>query len=109
MKKLWSNYSYVIIILALSCIIAFTANLLNKTEDQGKYITITIEEGDSLWGIAGDLSNTHSMDRAEIMNWLMKYNSLDGETIIAGEKMIVPVKKIEQGFGTELASADENR
>ncbi|WP_043929838.1 cell division suppressor protein YneA [Bacillus sp. EB01] len=108
MKKIWSNYSYVIIILALSCIFAFSANILNKPADENKYITVTIEEGDSLWEIAGELSENHSMDRSEIVNWLKKNNQLAGETIFPGEELIVPVKKNRLETGTELASAGEN-
>ncbi|WP_059170214.1 LysM peptidoglycan-binding domain-containing protein [Bacillus sp. FJAT-27445] len=105
MKKFLKNNSYAILLILFSCLTAGAVSLFNEPATEDTYMTITIKEGDSLWAVAGELADQHSLERAEIINWVKKNNALESETIFPGDKLLVPVKKLAIDGGQQLASA----
>ncbi|MGJ7912597.1 cell division suppressor protein YneA [Neobacillus sp. LXY-1] len=95
MKKLWSKYSFTIILVILSCSLAFILSVKNQTIDQDKYVKVTVSEGDSLWKISKQYSGLHSLSNEEFVNWVKKHNENIGEEIYPGEKIMIPVSKDE--------------
>ena len=55
------------------------------------YTQIEIEEGDSLWGIAGEyMEHGPYESRKEYMNEVVELNQLSSTTIIKGQHLVVP-------------------
>ncbi|MFB5194249.1 LysM peptidoglycan-binding domain-containing protein [Neobacillus sp. KR4-4] len=105
MKKLWNKYSYAIILIILSCSLSFILSFQHHSNDQDKYLKITISEGDSLWEISDQYSEQHSLSNQEFVSWIKKHNEIDEDLIFPGEEIIIPVSN-EKGLTTqELASA----
>lgn len=102
MKKLWKQYSYAITLIILSCSLAFLLSLQQESED--KYVKVTISEGDSLWEIANQYSEQHSLSHKEFVSWVKKMNKNSSDQIFPGEEIIIPVR-IDNQSTTELASA----
>lgn len=59
LKKLWKNYSYAIILVTLTMIAAIIIkfNLPNTHQ----YLTITIQDGESLWEISQKYEEQHGL------------------------------------------------
>ena len=106
MKKIWDRYSYAILLLILSCAVAFILSLRFNADVEEKFLTITVSEGDSLWEISNQYSNQHSYSNDEFVSWVQKHNEIDGDRIYPGEEIIIPVN-YEVGSLTEYASAVE--
>lgn len=103
MKKLWENYSYAMILLAVSLIFSFVAKAQLNNEDA--YITVTIEEGQTLWKIAETFAGEHNLTENEFVSWVEKENGIVGETIFPGDELVIPVVA-EQIEPTQLAGAE---
>lgn len=106
MKNLWNQYSYAIILLLVSCSIALILSFQHNSNDQDKYLKVTITEGDSLWKISNQYSGQHSLSNKEFVSWVKKHNKNVDDQIFPGEEIIIPVST-ESSDTTELASAIE--
>ncbi|WP_210367454.1 LysM peptidoglycan-binding domain-containing protein [Bacillus sp. REN3] len=90
MKKLWNHYSYAIVLIAVSLIFSLVAKVhLNSSDDS--YITVTIEEGQSLWEIADIFSEEHNLSESEFVRWVQKENGIMDEKIYPGDELVIPV------------------
>jgi LysM repeat protein len=91
MKKLWSKYSYVMILVGLSLAgtIIFSLVFPASTEE---YLKITISDGDTLWNLSEEYADYHHLSRADFIEWVEQYNGISGERIYAGQELMIPVK-----------------
>ncbi|WHY02568.1 LysM peptidoglycan-binding domain-containing protein [Neobacillus sp. DY30] len=104
MKKIWDRYSYAILLIILSCLVAFSLSLRFNTEETETFLTITVSEGDSIWKISNQYSSQHSFSNDEFISWVKHHNEIEGDKIFPGEELIIPVN-YEVGSMTEYASA----
>lgn len=104
MKKILNQYSYAILLIVLSCSLAFLLSLRFDSSEEEKYIKITISEGDSLWKISDQYSEQHSLTNNDFVRWVKQHNEIDGDQIFPGDEIIIPVNH-DAPFPTELASA----
>lgn len=56
-----------------------------------RYISIRIEEGDSLWSIASEYKS-QATDIKHYMNTIRELNNIQGSVIYASEYLIIPVE-----------------
>lgn len=103
MKKLWENYSYALILIAVSLIFSLVAKAQLNNEDA--YITVTIEEGQSLWEIAEVFAGEHNFTENEFVSWVEKENGIIGEIVFPGDELVIPVVA-EQMEPTQIAGAE---
>ncbi|WP_316568584.1 LysM peptidoglycan-binding domain-containing protein [Neobacillus sp. YIM B06451] len=108
MKKLLINNSYVVLLIFFSSLCAGAVSYFSKPATEDTYMTITVKEGDSIWAVAEELAERHSMDRSDIINWVKKNNELASDTIYPGDKIIVPIKKLTISEGQQLASVGKD-
>ncbi|WP_421384800.1 cell division suppressor protein YneA [Bacillus salacetis] len=105
--SIWRNYSYVILLMGLAVIMGFLS--LMKVDTGESYQTVTVKEGDSLWVIAEELSDGHTMSTKDLVKWVSEKNNLATDIIKPGDSLIIPVEKSthlnEKHF--ELASGTE--
>jgi hypothetical protein len=68
--------------------------------DPSEYKTITVKNGDSLWGLAATYRG--NMSNQEFVSWVEKENNLtDRNTIQVGEKIVLPIKRVPTGGSSE--------
>ncbi|NWQ40414.1 LysM peptidoglycan-binding domain-containing protein [Bacillus sp. EB106-08-02-XG196] len=104
MKKIIEKYSYAILLIILSCSLAFILSLRFNSNVEEKFVTIMVSEGDSLWKISTQYSNQHSYSNNEFVSWVKQHNNIEGDRIYPGDEITIPVN-LEAGSLTEYASA----
>lgn len=107
MKKLWIQNSYVIILIILSFVTAFVLAFQFDSFKQNKYIEVTVMEGDSIWKIADDYSDMHSLSNEQFVHWVERHNSIEGDLILPGDKVIIPVKNQSESINEFASAAQE--
>ncbi|MDP4170207.1 MAG: LysM peptidoglycan-binding domain-containing protein [Bacillota bacterium] len=100
MKKIWSNYSYAIILIVISCISALCLSFKSDMQSDKKYIKVTVEQGDTLWEIANNYTSGSSLSGDQFVSWVKLHNQINGDQIFPGQKIVVPIPK-------DLSTADE--
>lgn len=102
MKQLWNKHSYTIVLIGLSLMTALIyTGFSSNTSDQ--YITVTVEEGESVWEIAEQFANDHSLSPKQFVHWVQEKNGINGDIVHPGDQLLIPVKIHELEY-TELAS-----
>ncbi|MCQ6276285.1 LysM peptidoglycan-binding domain-containing protein [Bacillus sp. V3B] len=91
MKKLWKNYSYAIILVVLT-MIALWLIKINVASSPEHYMTITVMDGDSLWGISQKYESQHGLTEKEFVEWVEQYNGIYGDNIFSGDNLVIPIK-----------------
>jgi LysM repeat protein len=109
MKTLWNHYSYAIVLILLSLVIAFCISLRFNTFHHNQFVTVTVSEGDSLWKIAEDYSEDQSLSKKEFVNWVKTHNQIEEDKIFPGEKIVIPVSSKEQTSNEYASAADSER
>lgn len=92
MRKIWSQYSFAILLICLSLVIALVLASKSQSTINDDFLSVTIEEGDSLWELA--IMYEHDLTPKQFINWVKKTNRID-EEIRVGDSIIIPVKKEE--------------
>lgn len=90
MKKIWTNNSYTILLIATSLILSFVLASGLKSDDE-KYITVTVESGASLWEMAEHFAADHNLSNHEFVAWVERKNGISNGKIFVGEELILPV------------------
>lgn len=90
MKKIWQNNSYTILLIATSLILTLIVASGLEFDDE-KYITITVQSGETLWKMAEDYSEDHNLSKTEFVAWVEKKNGVSNGKIYAGDELILPV------------------
>jgi LysM repeat protein len=103
MKKLWSTYSYTILLILVSSFSALFLGL--KTDAKEEYVTVTIAVGDTLWELAEEYSNNSELSKKQFVNWVLTQNKISENQLYPGDKIVLPIKSFQKETNTELASA----
>jgi len=105
LEKLWSKYSYTIILFILLsfALLLIKVNLPDSAEE---YITITVMEGDSLWEISQKYKDQHRFSENDFIAWVKNQNGLTDDTIYSGDQLMIPIieKQFEPDSFRNLAS-----
>ena len=91
MKKLWSKYSYAMILVGLSIAGAFILSIVFPAS-MDEYVKITVSEGDTLWNISEEYAEYHHLSKREFVIWVEQYNEITASRIFIGDELIIPVK-----------------
>ncbi|RIW28749.1 LysM peptidoglycan-binding domain-containing protein [Bacillus salacetis] len=97
--SIWKNYSYVILLMGL--VVVMGAVALINAGGTDSYHQVTVQEGDSLWTIAAELSDDYDMSTNDLVEWVSEKNNLATDIIKPGDSLIVP-------GGEELHITDNN-
>ena len=92
MRKLWRNYSYSIILVVLSLVASIIIKTNLTPTDVDQYMTITVEDGESLWEISQKYEEQHGLSKEEFFKWVEKHNGVSRDYIVAGKDLVVPIK-----------------
>jgi len=91
MKKIWKSYSYAIILFIISLLTALSFYFRFEISNSNEFMSIIVDEGDTLWNIAEKLSSQHSLTTKEFVQWVEENNSIYGDRIYPGDKLVIPV------------------
>lgn len=103
MQKLWKKYSFAIILVVLSILASLILVLTNGDTVEEKYISVTINEGETLWDLCKDYADKHSLSEAEFVSWVEETNDINGNVLLVGDEIYIPVE-VNDSTITELAS-----
>lgn len=93
MKRLWQKYSYTIILVVLSVAVLFVFSAALQIEKNEKYVTVTVEQGDTLWAISQQYNREHRLSFEQFIDWVEKENGILNGEIYAGDHILIPVEK----------------
>ncbi|WP_071394621.1 cell division suppressor protein YneA [Bacillus tuaregi] len=91
MRKLWSKYSYAIILVVL-CMISLVVIKVNLPLSHDHYMTITVSAGESLWELSQKYEEQHGLSEREFIKWVEHYNGISGDHIFVGDNLTIPIK-----------------
>ncbi|MGM7681818.1 cell division suppressor protein YneA [Cytobacillus sp. Hm23] len=84
-------------ILFFTVFIGFAFALITSYKDIEKndYIIIKVEDGDTLWDIASEYSNSHDLSINDFISWVEDVNQIAPDSIFYGDEIYIPVLKSE--------------
>lgn len=86
--KTFNSLKVIFISFILIASLFFTAYKL-QSQPPFVYSEITVEKGDTLWGIASSF-NTKNEDMRKIISQIKKINKIDDPVLHPGQKIIIP-------------------
>lgn len=87
------SVSYIIVFGIVFILMLVTLHHSLAAKDESRYVKVEIENGDTLWEIAEKYSEQHSYTTKGFIDWVEKNNTINGNHIISGETLVIPVKK----------------
>ncbi|KAB7708184.1 LysM peptidoglycan-binding domain-containing protein [Bacillus aerolatus] len=106
MKTLVKENSFVLLFIAVT-IMAGVMLILNMSEEHNPYKEITVQEGDSLWSIAGQYVKENGMKEEDFIIWVQKENKLYSAKIIPGDTLVIPVDSSQSYPDSQVAFKEE--
>jgi flagellar basal body-associated protein FliL len=103
MKTLWNQYSYAIILVVLSILASIILVISNGKSVEEKYMSVTINEGETLWDLCKEYADKHALSEAEFVSWVEEINNINGNVLSVGEEIYIPVE-LNDSTVTEFAS-----
>jgi cell division protein YceG involved in septum cleavage len=98
MEKLWTKYSYSIILIICSFITCLVVAICISHEDENQYMSVTVEKGDSIWQISEQFEGKYAMSNKEFIKWVEKQNSISANQLAVGEEITIPVRLEEENL-----------
>ncbi|HWJ76547.1 MAG TPA: LysM peptidoglycan-binding domain-containing protein [Niallia sp.] len=92
MTNLWKKYSYTIILLICSLVACFIIVINMGEPNKTEYVSVTVKQGETLWGISDEFAGSYHMSKERFINWVEKHNNITANQVKAGEELIIPVK-----------------
>ncbi|SHR10660.1 Cell division suppressor protein YneA [Mycobacteroides abscessus subsp. abscessus] len=103
MKTLWNKYSYAIILVILSILASIILVISSGESVEEKYMSVTINEGETLWDLCQNYADKHALSETEFVSWVEEINDINGNVLLVGDEIYIPVE-LNDSAVTELAS-----
>jgi hypothetical protein len=75
----------------------------NQEPSLDQYISVTVDEGESIWELSQQYENQHHLSPQKFVRWVEDNNEMKDTTIYAGDTLVIPVKK-ESRYAQDFAS-----
>lgn len=92
LTKLWTKFSYTIILLVCSVIACFIIVWNTGEPSKEEYVSVTIEKGETLWEISTKYAGHYHMSKKEFISWVEKHNQINASYMEVGKELVIPVK-----------------
>jgi hypothetical protein len=91
MKKIWTKYSYSIILLICSFTICLIIAISSDSGNTEKYISITVNKGDTIWDMSEEYAGMYSMSKDQFIKWVENHNGITANKLVSGSEIVIPV------------------
>lgn len=61
--------------------------------DESRYVKINISTGDTLWHLAKEYDDYHTLSHQQFIDWVTRHNRIHPEQLSIGEELMIPVEK----------------
>ncbi|MBC2243821.1 cell division suppressor protein YneA [Listeria booriae] len=105
-KSIWDRY-YIAIIFIITCfVLGIVLLIVTVNQADTEYNEVSIASGDSIWSLADDYAGKYKMSKQDFVAWVEKENQLIDGKLMAGDKIVIPVKQtnLEQDNSIQLAN-----
>ncbi|MBO0993030.1 cell division suppressor protein YneA [Bacillus sp. SD088] len=89
MITLWRKYSFIIVFIFITFLMGIYI-ISSKTSSEQTHLTVTVQEGDSLWSISKKYAEEYGISTAQFVKIIEKENQLYGKVIKSGEQLVIP-------------------
>lgn len=96
MSNLVSKYSFVILFIVVTLAFGLYLTFSLTDEQDESFINVEIKQGDSLWSLSKQYSESLSMSEKEFIEWVAAENNLMSYSIYEGEQLVLPIPEQEQ-------------
>ncbi|MCQ2541952.1 MAG: LysM peptidoglycan-binding domain-containing protein [Lachnospiraceae bacterium] len=100
-SKIMGAIVTMILIVSLSLLFGSKVNADNEVHYYKYYQSYTVQNGDTLWKIAGKFA--HDETRKTYMKEVAELNNMGGTYIVAGQKLVIPYYSTEFNAGQAVA------
>jgi hypothetical protein len=83
--ELMKNYSYLILFICVISLAFFTMNTVFAEYDEYQVLDVTVEEGDTLWGIASAHNQNVGLSIQDYIYKIRSLNDMDSVIIYPGQ------------------------
>jgi hypothetical protein len=80
-------------------------SILGDNNYSEEFVTVTINKGDTLWGINENSKEYHGYTFVEFVDWVEDVNDINTNQLKPGDQIIVPIKNTEKQISS-FASTD---
>lgn len=94
MKSWCYNNLHTILLAVFVMIISVLFSYTLDKKDDKSYVSIEVNEGDTLWTIADRYKET-DLTKVEFIGWIEEHNEIRADSIEAGKEIVIPVKRGE--------------
>lgn len=91
MKKL--SFAYIVSFFVVFVLGIYALSYSGEKQDLSNYIEVTVQQGESLWEIAGKFEDDYGVDKIEFIKWVEEKNNLKNLVVKPGDTVVVPVEK----------------
>ena len=91
-KKLWTKYSYTIILLVCTMIACFIIVFNTGEPNKKEYVSVTIEKGETVWEISNEYAGLYTMSKKQFISWVEEHNNITASNVTVGKELLIPVR-----------------
>jgi hypothetical protein len=83
---------YIVFIMSILTVFIF-ACLNSENRINNDYVQIQLSNGDTLWEVSEKFASQHGLDTYEFIKWVEDKNNINGNRLLTGQILYIPVKK----------------
>ncbi|MCO4850663.1 cell division suppressor protein YneA [Bacillus vallismortis] len=83
---------FTVILSAVILLLSYTSS----GQELNQYVKIEVQQGDTLWSIADQVTDKKKMNKQEFIEWVADKNHLQTTDIHPGDELVIPLKKKHQ-------------
>jgi hypothetical protein len=87
------NLSFYIVFFMSIVLFCFIAYLSSDSRIEGEFVEVKLLENETVWDLAEEYSEKHSLTPSEFVTWVKEHNQLHPDYVGAGSTITIPVQK----------------
>jgi cell division protein YceG involved in septum cleavage len=91
---------YILFFILIIGLTLIGTSIMKGSNYQEEYVTVTINNGDTLWGINESSKEFHQYSFVEFIEWVEEVNNINTDQLKPGDEIIVPIKNTNKQITT---------